>query len=75
MSVFSRMMDKEHEKIAILMKALSFYSNVENWEHKAIYRKDDQGELDVQYPASEIDKDQGAKARKAFEEINDLPLW
>lgn len=75
MSVFSHMMNKEHEKIAILWKALEFYANKDSWEHRAIYRKDDQGELDVQYPPSEIDKDQGAKARKAFEEINDLPLW
>ena len=64
MSVFGRMMEKEHEKIAILMKALSFYSRPETYENpEAVFV--------FEIP---INNDKGAKARKAFEEINDLSL-
>lgn len=69
MSVFSLMMNKEHEKIAILMQALSFYAQESNYTFTEI-----DGHPGV-WDGREVVKDGGAKARKAFEEINDLPLW
>lgn len=62
MSVFSHMMEKEQEKIAILMKALSFYADEDRWEG------------DYFYGPSCLDKGPSI-AIAALKEINDLLLW
>lgn len=71
MSVFSHMMNKEQEKIAILWKALEFYADPNNYEEGPVPEKSGTFHEWV----VPVISDEGAKARKAFEEINDLPLW
>lgn len=64
MSVFGHMMEQEEKKIAILWKALEFYADPEVYDRE-------RGWID----GVPIDQDLGARAREAFKEINDLPLW
>lgn len=65
MSVQGHIEEMLEKEIRILREALSFYSQPETYENpEAVFA--------FEIP---INNDKGAKARKAFEEIKDLPIW